>query len=223
MTQIVYKQLFNQKSSKQMNLQEVFKKIEMALTPSQDAAPEVQEAVQEEVKVEMASMRLADGTLLEAEEFVAGENVFLVGEDDERVAAPVGEHNLEDGRVMVIEEEGVIAEVREAAAEEAPEAEVEVEQAEEEMAYVTKEEFGAAIDELKGMIAAMMPQEEMATEEPVEMNAEEATEEVVEMSADEAPAAKKVAAAPVEKKPEMHKFANKGRQDALARVMSKLS
>jgi hypothetical protein len=206
-----------------MNLQEVFKKIEMALTPSQDAAPEVQEAVQEEVKVEMASMRLADGTLLEAEEFVAGENVFLVGEDDERVAAPVGEHNLEDGRVMVIEEEGVIAEVREAAAEEAPEAEVEVEQAEEEMAYVTKEEFGAAIDELKGMIAAMMPQEEMATEEPVEMNAEEATEEVVEMSADEAPAAKKVAAAPVEKKPEMHKFANKGRQDALARVMSKLS
>jgi len=194
-----------------MNLQEVFKKIEMALTPSQDAAPEVQEAVQEEVKVEMASMRLADGTLLEAEEFVAGANVFLVGEDDERVAAPVGEHNLEDGRVMVIEEEGVIAEVREAAAEEAPEAEVEVEQAEEEMAYVTKEEFGAAIDELKGMIAAMMPQEEMATEE------------VVEMSADEAPAAKKVAAAPVEKKPEMHKFANKGRQDALARVMSKLS
>ena len=213
MTQIVYKQLFNQKSSKQMNLQEVFKKIEMALTPSQDAAPEVQE-VQEDVKVEMASMRLADGTLLEAEEFVAGENVFLVGEDEERVAAPVGEHNLEDGRVMVIEEEGVIAEVREAAAEE----EVEVEQAEEEMAYVTKEEFGAAIDELKGMIAGMMPQEEMTTEEPVEMNAEEATEEVVEeqveMSADEVPAAKKVAAAPVEKKPEMHKFANKGRQDA---------
>ncbi len=205
-----------------MNLQEVFKKIEMALTPSQDAAPEVQE-VQEDVKVEMASMRLADGTLLEAEEFVAGENVFLVGEDEERVAAPVGEHNLEDGRVMVIEEEGVIAEVREAAAEE----EVEVEQAEEEMAYVTKEEFGAAIDELKGMIAGMMPQEEMTTEEPVEMNAEEATEEVVEeqveMSADEVPAAKKVAAAPVEKKPEMHKFANKGRQDALARVMSKLS
>lgn len=226
MTQIVYKQLFNQKSSKQMNLQEVFKKIEMALTPSQDAAPEVQEAAQEEVKVEMASMRLADGTLLEAEEFVAGENVFLVGEDEERVAAPVGEHNLEDGRVMVIEEEGVIAAINEAAEvveEEVPEAEVEVEQAEEEMAYVTKEEFGAAIDELKGMIAAMMPQEEMATEEPVEMNAEEATEEVVEMSADEAPAAKKVAAAPVDKKPDMVKFSNKVGATTLSRVMSKLS
>ena len=201
-----------------MNLQEVFKKIEMALTPSQDAAPEVQEAAQEEVKVEMASMRLADGTLLEAEEFVAGENVFLVGEDEERVAAPVGEHNLEDGRVMVIEEEGVIAAINEAAEvveEEVPEAEVEVEQAEEEMAYVTKEEFGAAIDELKGMIAAMMPQEEM--------NAEEATEEVVEMSADEAPAAKKVAAAPVDKKPDMVKFSNKAGATTLSRVMSKLS
>jgi len=201
-----------------MNLQEVFKKIEMALTPSQDAAPEVQEAVQEEVKVELAMMKLIDGTMLEADEFVAGENVFLVGEDDERVAAPVGEHNLEDGRVMVIEEEGVIAAINEAAEVEAPEVEeeVEVEQAEE-MAYVTKEEFGAAIDELKEMIAGMMPQEEMAAEEPVEEQVE------VEMSADEAPAAKKVAAAPVEKKPEMHKFATKGRQDALARVMSKLS
>jgi len=196
-----------------MNLQEVFKKIEMALTPSQDAAPEVQE----EVKVELAMMKLIDGTMLEADEFVAGANVFLVGEDEERVAAPVGEHTLEDGRVMVIEEEGVIAAINEAAEVEAPEVEeeVEVEQAEE-MAYVTKEEFGAAIDELKGMIAAMMPQEEMAAEEAKE-------EEKVEMSADEAPAAKKVAAAPVEKKPDMVKFSNKAGATTLSRVMSKLS
>ena len=198
-----------------MNLQEVFKKIEMALTPSQDAAPEVQE----EVKVEFAMMRLADGTMLEAEEFVAGESVFLVGEDEERVAAPVGEHTLEDGRVMVIEEEGVIAAINEAAEvveEEAPE--VEVEQAEE-MAYVTKEEFGAAIDELKEMIAGMMPQEEMAAEEVTE----EVVEEKVEMAADEAPAAKKVAAAPVEKKPDMVQFSKKAGSNTLSRVLSKLS
>ena len=208
-----------------MNLQEVFKKIEMALTPAQEEAPEVQE----EVKVEMANMKLADGTMLEAEAFEAGENVFLVDEEGEKVAAPVGEHSLEDGRVMVVEEEGVIAEIRVAeeapAEEEAPE--VEVEQAAEEMAYVTKEEFESAVAEIKEMIAGMMPQEEMseeAPEEAVEMNAE--TEEVVEveMSAeDEAPAAKKVTAAPVEKKADMHKFATKGRKDALARVMSKLS
>jgi len=202
-----------------MNLQEVFKKIEMAVTPNQDAAPEVQE----EVKVEMANMKLADGTMLEAAAFEAGENVFLVGEDEEKIAAPVGEHTLEDGRIMVIEEEGVIAAINEAAeaVEEAVEEVTEMPE-EEEMAYVTKEEFGAAIDELKEMIAGMMPQEEMAAEAPVEMATEEAPVEV-EMSADEAPAAKKVTAAPVDKKPEMHKFATKGRQDALARVMSKLS
>ena len=176
-----------------MNLQEVFKKIEMALTP-QDATPEVQE-VQEEVKVEMATMKLAGGVVVEAESFEAGENVFLLGEDDEKVAAPVGEHELEDGRILVIVEEGVISEIREAGeTEEVVEEVVEEESTEmaEEMAYVSKEEFTAAIDEIKEMIAAMMPQEEeMASEEVKE-------EEKVEMSADEAPAAKKVDAAPVE-------------------------
>ena len=198
-----------------MNLQEVFKKIEMALTPSEEATPEVQE----EVKVEMANMRLANGVLLEAESFEAGQNVFLVGEDEEKVAAPVGEHELEDGRVLVIVEEGVIAEIREAqeeeVAEEAPEVEVEVEQAAEEeveMNYVTKEEFESAIGEIKEMIAGMMPQEE-----------EMSVEEKVEMSIDEAPAAKKVAAAPVEKKAEFNRLEKKAPQSTLGRVFSKLS
>lgn len=199
-----------------MNLQEVFKKIEMALTPSQDNAPEVQE----EVKVEMATMKLAGGVVVEAESFEAGENVFLVGEDEEKVAAPVGEHELEDGRILVIVEEGVISEIREAGEEVVEEEATEEVMEEQEMAYVTKEEFGAAIDEIKEMIAGMMPKEEQSADEVSE---EVKEEEKVEMSADEAPAAKKVAAAPVEKKPEMHKFANKGRQDALARVLSKLS
>lgn len=202
-----------------MNLQEVFKKIEMALTPSEEATPEVQE----EVKVEMANMRLANGVLLEAESFEAGQNVFLVGEDEEKVAAPVGEHELEDGRVMVIEEEGVIAEIREAIAEAVEEeveqsaneeAPVQEEMAEEEveMNYVTKEEFGAAIDEIKAMIQDMgKDKEEMSVEEKVEM------------SIDEAPAAKKVAAAPVEKKAEFNRLEKKAPQNTLGRVFSKLS
>ena len=197
-----------------MNLQEVFKKIEMALTPQE--TPEVQE----EVKVEMATMKLAGGVVVEAESFEAGENVFLLGEDEEKVAAPVGEHELEDGRILVIVEEGVISEIREAGevVEEVVEEEATEEAMEEqEMAYVTKEEFGAAIDEIKEMIAAMMPkEEEMASEEVKE-------EEKVEMSADEAPAAKKVAAAPIDKKPDMVKFSNKAGATTLSRVMSKLS
>jgi len=208
-----------------MNLQEVFKKIEMALTPSEDATPEVQAEVQEEVKVEMATMNLAGGVVVEAESFESGENVFLLGEDDEKVAAPVGEHELEDGRILVIVEEGVIAEIREAGEEVAEEV-VEEEATEEvmeeqEMAYVTKEEFGAAIDELKEMIAGMMPKEEQSADE-VSEEVEMSTEEV-EMSADEAPAAKKVAAAPVDKKPDMVKFSNKAGATTLSRVMSKLS
>lgn len=201
-----------------MNLQEVFKKIEMALTPSEDATPEVQE-VQEEVKVEMATMKLAGGVVVEAESFEAGENVFLLGEDDEKVAAPVGEHELEDGRILVIVEEGVISEIREAGevVEEVVEEESTEMAEEEEMAYVSKEEFTAAIDEIKEMIAAMMPQEEeMASEEVKE-------EEKVEMSADEVPAAKKVAAAPVEKKQDMVQFSKKAGSTTLSRIMSKLS
>ena len=190
-----------------MNLQEVFKKIEMALSPSQE------EVAMEEVKVEMATMKLAGGVVVEAEAFEAGENVFLVGEDDEKVAAPIGEHELEDGRILVIVEEGVIAEIREAgeAVEEVTE-EVVVEEEMAEEAYVSKEEFAAAISEIKEMIAAMLPKEE-----------EMSTEEKVEMSADEAPAAKKVAAAPVDKKQDMVQFAKKSGGTTLSRVMSKLS
>lgn len=202
-----------------MNLQEVFKKIEMALTP-QDATPEVQE-VQEEVKVEMATMKLAGGVVVEAESFEAGENVFLLGEDDEKVAAPVGEHELEDGRILVIVEEGVISEIREAGVEEVVEEEATEEAMEEqEMAYVSKEEFTAAIDEIKEMIAGMMPKEEQSADEVSEEIKEE---EKVEMSADEAPAAKKVAAAPVEKKQDMVQFSKKAGGNTLSRVLSKLS
>ena len=203
-----------------MNLTEVFKKIEMALAPSEDVAPEVQE----EVKVEMATMKLANGIVVEAESFEAGQNVFLIGEDDEKVAAPVGEHELEDGKILVIEEEGVIKEIKDAAeevAEEVKEEEsVEEEMAEEEMAYVSKEEFTAAIDEIKAMIKEMgKEKEEMTSEE----TPEEVTEEVKEVEMSEVPAAKKVAAAPVEKKPQAQNFSKSGRGTTLARVYSKLS
>jgi hypothetical protein len=78
-------------------------------------------------EVKFEQMTLENGAVLEAESFEAGNEVFVISGDD-RVAAPVGEHLLEDGRVLVITEEGVIAEIKEAAAE-AEEVEVEVEAA----------------------------------------------------------------------------------------------
>lgn len=74
-------------------------------------------------KVELATMKLMDGvTIIEADAFEAGMEVFIVTEDEQRIALPVGEYELEDGRMLVIATEGVIAEIKEKE-EEAPEAE----------------------------------------------------------------------------------------------------
>lgn len=124
----------------------------------------------EEVKVELAQMTLENGTVIEAEEFAPEFEVFIVTEE-ERIALPVGEYLLEEGRILVVEEVGIIKEIKSAEEEaEGEEAEVEIEAAEEvkeeEMGYVRKEEFAAAIDEIKAMIdevkAGMKEKEEMA-------------------------------------------------------------
>ena len=178
-------------------------------------------STQEEVKLEQ--MKLENGTVIEAEAFEAGESVFIVTED-ERVALPIGEYELEGGMILVVAEEGVIAEMREAGAEEAEEpAAEEVEAAEEEekeeMGYATKEELGAAIDELKGMIdeikAMMSPKEEEMSEEAQE----EAKEE---LSA--APAAKPIKANPEAKQPaNLKAFAHGAKATTLDRVLAKIS
>ena len=64
-----------------------------------------------EEKVNLAEMKLQNGTVLEAEKFEKGESVFIKS-DDERIALPVGEYILEDSRLLVVEEEGLIADVR---------------------------------------------------------------------------------------------------------------
>jgi hypothetical protein len=68
----------------------------------------------ESVVVEMAEMKLIDGvTILEAETFEAGMPVFVIAENGDKVPAPIGEHELEDGKILVITEEGIIAEIKE--------------------------------------------------------------------------------------------------------------
>jgi len=77
-------------------------------------------------EVKFEHMTLENGAVLEAEVFEAGNEVFVVSGED-RVPAPVGEHLLSDGRVLVITEEGLISEIKEAAAEEVEEESVEIE------------------------------------------------------------------------------------------------
>jgi len=134
------------------------------------------------VEVKLEQMKLENGTVLEADKFEGGNEIFIVTED-ERVALPVGEYVLEDGQTLVIEEEGIIKEMKsenEEAKEEEVEAEIEVEAEEEEkeeMGYATKEELAevkSMIEEIKAMLE---PKEEMS-EEPKEELKEEVKEEV---------------------------------------------
>jgi hypothetical protein len=75
-------------------------------------------------RVELEDRKLDNGTVIFAEEFSEGQPVFIVTED-ERIPMPVGEYMMEDGSMLVVEEEGVIASI-------SAEAEVEEEVVEEE-------------------------------------------------------------------------------------------
>jgi hypothetical protein len=119
------------------------------------------------MEVKLAQMKLMDGvTVIEAEAFEPEMAIFIVNEE-ERVPMPVGEYVLEDGNVLKVEVEGVIASV-EMPEEEAPEVEEEVEttKKEEEMATevatpkrvvesVTKEMFFSEIEKLRAEIAEL--------------------------------------------------------------------
>ncbi len=96
-------------------------------------------------EVKFATMNLENGAVLEAESFEAGNEVFVISGED-RVAAPIGEHLLADGRILVIEEEGLIAEIKEASEEEAKvEIEVEAEMPTELAEMEVKEEAPAVV------------------------------------------------------------------------------
>lgn len=120
--------------------------------------------------IKLAQMKLENGTVLEAEKFENEQPVFIVTED-EKVALPLGEYKLEDGKVLIVEEEGVIKEIVDEVKEEEKEeeekeevkaseeisennveTETELEDEKEEMKYVTKQELNAAVDEIKAMI-----------------------------------------------------------------------
>jgi len=64
------------------------------------------------IEVKLEEQKLENGTRVEAESFEKGKEIFILT-DDEKVAMPVGEYLLEDGRLVVIAEEGIIDDVRE--------------------------------------------------------------------------------------------------------------
>ena len=63
------------------------------------------------IEVKLEEMKLDNGTVVEAESFESGKEIFIVTDDD-KVALPVGEYMLEDSRLLVVEEEGMIADLK---------------------------------------------------------------------------------------------------------------
>jgi hypothetical protein len=113
------------------------------------------------MEVKLETMKLADGvTVLEAEAFEPEMEVFVLTEDEQKIPVPVGEYELEDGRILVIEAEGIVKEVKEKMEEEPmeeePTVEVEVEAKEtsaptpkKTIESVVKESFFSEIEDLK--------------------------------------------------------------------------
>lgn len=110
---------------------------------------ELSEELQKEPQVILAQLKLENGTILEADDFIAGKEVFILTED-EKVALPKGDYMLEDGRTLEIIEEGVINTV-EVKAEETPEEVIEEEDQLDETQYPTRDEF----DALKEMVMSI--------------------------------------------------------------------
>jgi len=124
------------------------------------------------MEVKLAQMKLEDGiTIVEAESFEPDFSVGIVTADG-IVPMPVGEYKLEDGKIVVIEVEGIIKEVKDAEAEVMPEEEMPMPEAEVEVEVeaeiqpkrivesVSKETFFAEIEKLRAEFSAIKSENE---------------------------------------------------------------
>jgi len=187
----------------------------------------------EEVKLEQA--KLDNGTVIEADAFESGNEVFIVTED-EKVALPIGEYALEDGKLLVVAEEGLISEIKDAEAEEETEEVEEVEAKEEEkeeMGYATKEELAEVKDMIEEIKAMLEPKEDLSaddlgnllTEELAKHEKVELNEIPVEVQAE----LNEPSAEPIVSNPEVHKTISKfsvsknRKSTTIDRVMSRLN
>jgi len=183
------------------------------------------------IEVKLEEMKLDNGAIFEAESFEVGSEVFVIA-DEERVAVPVGKYQTEDGKVIVVSEEGVIAEIKEAEKEEeAPTEEAEQEPvAEEEMSTeaatpkkvvksISEEMFFSEIEKLRVEINALklskdeLKKEDLSSEKEVE-KVELEKEEVSGISHN-----------PENKsdKRELNLYSQKGKQTTLSRILNKLN
>jgi hypothetical protein len=179
------------------------------------------------IEVKLEEQKLENGTVVSAEAFEKGKEVFIVT-DDEKIAMPVGEYILEDGRLVVVEEEGIIADVREVSdevpakeekdGEEITEDLKEEEKMMDEENYVTKDTFREMEDKIQNLEDAIADLKADKVEAEKE---EEKMEEVKE----ELSAVKPIKHNPEAKAPQKKQvqFAKGQFTTTLDRVLSKLN
>lgn len=179
------------------------------------------------MEVKLAQMKLENGTVIEAEAFEPEMAVFIVNEED-RIAVPVGEYKLEDGNILKVDVEGVIAAI-EMPEEEMPANEEEVASpAEEEVVVeaaaeatpkrivesITKEMFFSEIEKLRNEIAKLKGVKLSADEE--DKTDEDLKSKEVELSVEP------LTHSPEVKAPQVQKFGASRPMTTQDRVMAKL-
>ena len=187
------------------------------------------------LEVKLEQMKLDNGAILEAEVFEAGAEVFVVA-DEERVAVPVGEYEVEGGMIIVVSEEGIIGEIKEASAEEEAPAETEAEEVEEEelstetaspkkiVKSISEEMFFSEIEKLRTEINELKLSKTEVVAEEVEVELSEEVKEVkVELSAEEVEG---ISHNPenVSDKKELNLYSQKGNKNTLrSRIFNKIN
>ena len=192
------------------------------------------------IEVKLEEQKLENGTVVSAEAFEKDNEIFIVT-DDEKIAMPVGEYLLEDGRLVVVEAEGLIADVREVS-DEVP-AKEEVEETEDLEEEKKEEEKMADVADWEGMEKRIQNLEDAIAslkKEDVEMGVEngglksrtvkeefteEATQEIKEEVKEELSAVKPIKHNPEASTPQKKQvqFAKGQFNTTLDRVLSKLN
>ena len=161
-----------------------------------------------EEKVELAQAKLENGTVLEAESFESGKEVFILT-DDEKVALPIGEYQMEDGKILVIAEDGIISEIKEGGEEEVVEEEVVEEELNEEDKYATKQE----LQEIKSMVEEIKELMKEGKKEEMQKEEELMSHKLTELACQEDEVLKeelsKPASEPIKHSPEAKEELNK--------------
>lgn len=130
---------------------------------------------QEEVVKLAEQMKLDNGTIIEVDALEAGASVAIVNED-ERIPLPKGEYKLEDGRVLVATEDGVLSEVKEMEAEK--EEEKEMKEVEEEAPMMSEE----PVKEAKKVVESTVKETYFEEIEKLKAENEELKAKITELS-----------------------------------------